>query len=39
VVEDGMSIEEASSFDPYGKGGGLVGGELVREFPQQMEYR
>jgi hypothetical protein len=39
VVEEGMSVEEASSFDPNGKGGGLVDGELVREFPQQAEFR
>lgn len=33
VVEEGMSLKGASSFDSYGKGGGLVDGELVREFP------
>jgi hypothetical protein len=34
VVEKGLSIEQAEGLDPYGKGGGLVDGELVREFPQ-----
>jgi protein gp37 len=33
VVEQGMSIVEAKALDKYGKGGGLVDGELVREFP------
>ena len=33
VVEQGMSIAEAKALDKYGKGGGLVDGELVREFP------
>jgi len=28
-----MSIAEAKSLDDFGKGGGLVDGELVREFP------
>ena len=28
-----MSIAEAKALDKYGKGGGLVDGELVREFP------
>jgi hypothetical protein len=30
---DAMSIEEAKRADPFGKGGGLLDGELVREFP------
>jgi hypothetical protein len=34
VVEQGMSIAVAKSADPFGKGGGLVGGEIVREFPE-----
>ena len=34
VVERGMSIAEAKVLDKYGKGGGLVDGKLVREFPQ-----
>jgi protein gp37 len=33
VVEQGMSIKEAKRIDPFGKGGGLVDGCLVREFP------
>jgi len=33
VVEEGMTIEEAKGIDPYGKGGGLLDGDLVREFP------
>ena len=33
VVEEGMSLAEARSMDPYGKGGGLIDGELVREYP------
>jgi Protein of unknown function (DUF5131) len=33
VVEQGMTIEEAKGADPFGKGGGLVDGELVHEFP------
>ena len=34
VVEQGMSVAEARSADPFGKGGGLVDGEIVREFPE-----
>lgn len=40
VVEQGMSIEEAKAVDPckkYGKGGGLVDGMLVREFPVRRD--
>ena len=33
VVKRGMPIEEAKVLDKYGKGGGLVDGELIREFP------
>jgi protein gp37 len=33
VAKRGMTIEEAKLLDKYGKGGGLVDGELVREFP------
>ena len=33
VVKRGMTIAEAKNVDPFGKGGGLVDGELVREFP------
>jgi protein gp37 len=33
VVEDGLTAAEAERIDRNGKGGGLVDGELVREFP------
>lgn len=33
VVNRGMTIDEAKASDNFGKGGGLVDGELVREFP------
>jgi protein gp37 len=33
VVEQDMSNEKAERADNFGKGGGLVDGELVREFP------
>jgi len=33
VVEQGMSVAEAKALDKFGKGGGLVDGKLVREFP------
>jgi hypothetical protein len=33
VVEEGMTIEEAKGADPFGKGGGLLDGKIVREFP------
>ena len=33
VTEQGMSIKEAKTLDKYGKGGGLVDAELVRECP------
>jgi protein gp37 len=33
VIEQGISLEEAKRLDPCGKGGGLVDGKLVREFP------
>ena len=32
-MNKGMSIDEAKVLDKFGKGGGLVDGELVREFP------
>jgi protein gp37 len=34
VLEQGMSIKYARALDKYGKGGGLVDGVLVREFPK-----
>jgi protein gp37 len=33
VVEEGMTVQAARIADPYGKGGGLINGELVREYP------
>jgi hypothetical protein len=33
VVERGMTTEEAKRADSFGKGGGLVDGVLVHEFP------
>jgi protein gp37 len=33
VVEGGLTAAAAERIDSYGKGGGLVDGELVREFP------
>jgi protein gp37 len=35
VVEQGMTARQAREIDPDGKGGGLVDGELVRDFPDQ----
>jgi protein gp37 len=33
VVAQGMSPTQAERHDPFGKGGGLIDGKLVREFP------
>lgn len=33
VVEEGLTVDEARRRDPHGKGGALVDGKLVREFP------
>jgi hypothetical protein len=33
VVEQGMSIRDAQTLDKFGKGGGLIDGQVVREFP------
>ena len=33
VAKRGMTIDEAKALDNFGKGGGLIDGELVREFP------
>jgi Protein of unknown function (DUF5131)/Bifunctional DNA primase/polymerase, N-terminal len=33
VVNKGMSVKEVKGLDAFGKGGGLVDGKLVREFP------
>jgi protein gp37 len=35
VAEDGLTAAEAELIDEYGKGGGLVDGAIVREFPVQ----
>jgi protein gp37 len=35
VLEQGMSPSEAKAIDHFGKGGGLVDGHLVREFPER----
>jgi hypothetical protein len=37
VVEQGMSTKDAEALDYFGKGGGLVDGELVREFPVRQK--
>jgi hypothetical protein len=33
VVEQGKSIDQAKVLDKFGKGGGLIDGEFIREFP------
>jgi Protein of unknown function (DUF5131) len=35
VTEQGISIKEALALDKYGKGGGLVDGVLVRQYPMR----
>jgi hypothetical protein len=35
-LEDGMSIADAKAIDIFGKGGGMVDGKLVREFPPSI---
>jgi hypothetical protein len=37
VAEQGMSTKEAERLDKYGKGGGLIDGKLVREFPNRRD--
>ena len=37
VVEKGMTPREAREIDAEGKGGGLVDGKLVREFPERYQ--
>ncbi len=34
ISEQGMPVAEVKAIDPYGKGGGLLDGKLVREFPK-----
>ena len=38
VAKQGMTIAEAKALDHFGKGGGLVDGEAVREFPICREF-
>jgi hypothetical protein len=33
VVEQGLNVIQAKEIDKFGKGGGLIDRELVREFP------
>jgi Protein of unknown function (DUF5131) len=35
VLEERMSAKDAAKADHFGKGGGLVDGKLVREFPSR----
>ncbi|MEX2374775.1 MAG: phage Gp37/Gp68 family protein [Dehalococcoidia bacterium] len=37
VVDEGLSIVEARALDGHGKGGGLLDGRLVRDFPSARE--
>jgi protein gp37 len=39
VVNKGMSIDQAKTLDKFGKGGGLIDGELIREFPLPRNAR
>ena len=39
VAEEGMTISDAKRRDPFGKGGGLIDGKLVRDFPTPRERR
>jgi protein gp37 len=34
VSENGLGIADATEQDPFGKGGGLVDGQIIREFPR-----
>lgn len=36
VQEDGMSVAEVKDLDGFGKGGGLLDGCLIREFPRNL---
>jgi protein gp37 len=38
LVEQNMSLKEARALDQFGKGGGLVDGRLVREFPVRLDH-
>jgi hypothetical protein len=37
VIEHGMAVGQAKELDQFGKGGGLVDGVLVREFPDSQK--
>jgi protein gp37 len=37
VAERGLTLDEAKRMDRYGKGGGLLDGKLVREFPPPIQ--
>jgi protein gp37 len=37
VVEQGMSTKDAAALDKLGTGGGLVDGDIVREFPRRRD--
>lgn len=39
VIEQGMTVREAQGIDAEGKGGGLVDGKLVREFPNRQPIK
>jgi protein gp37 len=36
IVEAGASLAAVKEMDPFGKGGGLVDGSLIREFPEKI---
>jgi protein gp37 len=38
VVEHGMSTRDAQALDKFGKGGGLIDGKFVREFPVRRNF-
>jgi protein gp37 len=37
VIERGMTVAKAKSRDPFGKGGGMIDGKLVRQFPKAYQ--
>ena len=37
VSEDGRAEAFAQKLDPHGKGGGLVDGRIIREFPSPLQ--
>ena len=38
VTEGGLTVEQAREADPYGKGGGLLDGSIVRSFPKSSAF-